>query len=76
MNLYTHTKLNETLINQGFEYYCIEEGALIDDLAIYTKEGFKSIVATSVYLNEWSSAYKIRKYNKLPAKYQEMLNNI
>lgn len=75
MKLFTHSQLQE-LIDRGYEYYCIKEGALIDDLAIYIKDGYKSIVAKSVYLNEWSSAYSIRTYNVLPAKYQKMIDSI
>ncbi len=71
--LFTHSQL-QTLIDKGYTYHLIKEGVLIDNLAIYTKKGYKSIVAKSVYLNEWSSAYAIRKYNKLPLKYQKMIN--
>lgn len=33
----------------------------------------KFIVIKEVYLNEWSSAHTIRKYNKIPKKYEKIL---
>ena len=44
------------------------EGALLDNY-IATADGCKTAVIKEVYLNEWSSAYTVRLYNNIPAKY-------
>lgn len=36
-----------------------------------TAPGYKTAVVTEVYLNEWSSAHKVRFYNECPAKYAQ-----
>lgn len=54
----------------------IEEGCLLNyGLAIFTAEGKKTAIVREKYLNEWSSAYTVRFYNKLPKKYANLLNN-
>ena len=47
-------------------------GSLVDN-HIITAPNLKSAVIKEVYLNEWSSAYSIRLYNKLPKKYEKVI---
>jgi len=42
-------------------------------LILYNGKGRKSIIIEEVYLNEWSSAHKIRMYNDLPKKYENLI---
>lgn len=47
------------------------------DLLLYDKKGkLKTIVIHEVYLNEWSSAHTVRKYNKCPKKYQDLIERM
>ena len=50
----------------------IKEGVLMDDLIMYG-DGLKTTVCKVVPLNEWSSAYKVRMYNKCPKKYEKFI---
>ena len=49
--------------------HVIREGVLLDDIVLEAP-GLKTIVATAQYLNDSSSAYRVRRYNKTPKKYQ------
>ena len=62
---------------KGLEITTIEEGCLgLGKVVIDGGEEYKSYVITEVFLNEWSSDHKIRKYNKLPKKYRKIINQI
>ena len=74
-DLTTCEKLIDTYINkyQG-ELHQIQEGTLgLGKLILYNGNGRKSIIIKEVYLNEWSSAHKIRMYNNLPKKYETLI---
>jgi hypothetical protein len=53
------------------EVRMIAEGALLDSYVI-SIPGKKHVVAIATYLNAWSSAYRVRQYNKLPKKYANL----
>ena len=78
MKLYD-LKTCENLINNYIEqfdgaYYQIYEGSLgLGKILLYNGIGRKSIIIEEVYLNEWSSAHKIRMYNDLPKKYEKLI---
>ncbi len=36
----------------------------------------KSIIITEYYINAWQSGHKVRKYNKLPKKYQTEIDKL
>ena len=60
---------------EGYKCYVLEDGTLGYGLMVLTADGYKSAVVTEVYLNEWSSAHKVRFYNKLPKKYTRQIEN-
>lgn len=72
----------ENLINEyrekGGEFFQIEEGSLGRGFCIlYDWTGhLKTYIINEVYLNEWSSGHKVRAYNKIPKKYQKILENL
>lgn len=76
--LYTYTAV-QNLINKylekGGEVITLEEGCLGYGLTILQGEELKTTVITEVYLNEWSSAHKIRMYNECPKKYKRMIDD-
>ena len=57
----------------GCEVHCLEEGNLgLGKVVIDGGGNYYSYVITEVYLNEWSSGHKVRKYKELPKKYKEI----
>ena len=78
-NLYTCgavEKLMNLYVEKGGEITEIEEGCLGYGLLILHGPGLKTSVVREVYVNAWSSAHTIRKYNKCPAKYMKMLEEV
>ena len=73
MKYYEPTAVHEFVQNhleKGFELTVISDGVLLEwGKAILTKQGMKTCVITEAALNEWSSAYKVRRYNVTPQKY-------
>lgn len=57
----------------GGQVAVLDEGSLLFGLVVMFGDGLKTVVVTEAYLNEWSSAYKIMRYNNMPAKYRAML---
>lgn len=49
------------------------EGSLGYGTTICTADGKKSTVIQEVFINEWSSSHTITLYNKLPKKYEKLL---
>lgn len=68
--------LAEKYVNKGGELVTIEEGTLGYGLSILLGDGLKTTVIQEVPLNEWSSAHKVRMYNKTPQKYFKMLKKL
>ena len=81
MCLYTCDSVGR-LINQyieaGGEILQMSEGVLgHGDLLLYdTKGKLKTIVIHEVYLNPWSSAHTVRKYNRCPKKYKDLIERM
>ena len=77
--LYALEAVEQTInnwIEAGGEITTVKEGVLGYGLTICHGDGLRTAVITEVPLNCWSSAHKIRIYNKMPKKYQEMLENM
>jgi len=78
MKLYS-LKSCESLIDTYVNTYkgvltTIEEGVLgLGTLLLHSASGKKCIVIKEVYLTPWSSGHTIRKYNKLPRKYENSI---
>ena len=77
MNLYDYKSVDNLVqkyLDKGGDITTIEEGSLLDyGLAICYGDGLKTCIIKETYLNEWSSAYTIRFYNKIPKKYAKMI---
>lgn len=73
MKLYTSgavEKLANQYIDKGGEITTLKEGSLLGyGLAVFSGLGLRNTIVQEVYLNEWSSAYKVRFYDRLPKKY-------
>lgn len=66
-------KLINKYVERGGEVYTIEEGCIGLGLMVLTGHNLKTTIIKEVYLNEWSSAHKVRMYNNCPKKYQEII---
>ena len=78
MQLYSYTQVDELIqkyADKGGGTLQTDEGCLgSGDWLLFDHSGrLKFIVIKEVYLNEWSSAHTIRKYNKIPKKYEKIL---
>ena len=78
MYLYSYKQVDaliEKYVNKGGETLQLDEGVLgSGNWLLFDYSGrLKFIVIKEVYLNEWSSAHTIRKYNKMPKKYEKIL---
>lgn len=64
---YVHTHKGECIV--------LEDGNLgLGKILLHSAEGKKTILIKEFYINEWSSGHSIRMYNKMPKKYQQILN--
>lgn len=66
-------KLIDKYYELNGDVYIIDEGCLAYGLVICKAEGKKSCVIKEVYINSWSSGQSVRFYNKLPKKYEDMI---
>lgn len=66
-------KLFAAYADIGGTCYEIVPGTLGHGLTVCVADGYNSAIVTEVYLNEWSSAHKIRFYDVLPKKYAKMI---
>ena len=63
--------------NYGGQATTIEEGVLgLGKVVLHNAEGKKAVVITEKYLNANASYHTIRKYNKLPKKYKELIERV
>lgn len=76
--LYTSTSVDELIAKYteaGGQVLQMREGTLgCGDVLLYDETGkLYTFVIREVYINEWSSGHTVRKYRKIPAKYQAMV---
>ena len=77
IDLNTFSELTEKLDKEGFSAIQTGEGALLDGNWLYFNESrrFQRLFVFEEYgLNEWSSVYRLRQYNKIPPKYQKIID--
>lgn len=68
------TDLIQKYIDGGYPVYTLDEGCLGYGLVVCDGlDDWKTSVISEVYLNEWSSAQKIRMYRTMPEKYRKMI---
>ena len=72
----------ERLISRYVNEYggeCTElaEGCLgLGTILLHGAEGKKTILIQEFYINCWSSGHSIRMFNKMPKKYEKMLESV
>ena len=76
MKIYTSGVISKYLAiveENGHEIYFIP-GSLVDNWIVLPTDKYKGAIIKECYLNPWSSGQTVRKYNKLPAKYQKVID--
>lgn len=53
----------------------LEEGSLGLGTILLHGERLKTALIKEVFINAWSSGHTVRMYNKVPKKYQEIIDN-
>lgn len=57
------------------EVATIEEGCLgLGTVLLHSADGKKTVLITEYFINSWVSGHTVRKYNKMPKKYQQYIN--
>ena len=77
--LYTSTSVDKLIADYteaGGQVLQMREGTLgCGDVLLYDEAGkLYTFVIREVYINEWSSGHTVRKYRKIPAKYQAIVD--
>ena len=54
-------------------FVTLKEGVLGYGLSMLYGEGLKTTIIQEYYINAWTSGHTVIKYNKMPKKYQKML---
>ena len=61
--------------HEDCSYITINEGCLGLGTVLLYRPGYKLIIIQERYLNPWSSTHTVRMYNKIPKKYQSIIDN-
>ena len=77
--LYTTSSVGRLIaeyLDAGGQMLQMREGVLgHGDVLLYDDAGkLKTYVIREVSINEWSSGYKVRGYNRMPEKYRALLD--
>lgn len=79
MKIYTNKVVQDVIDNylkKDGEIIEVIEGSLGYGTTICIGNGLKSTIIQEVFLNHWSSGHTIRMYNKLPKKYEKLLEKV
>lgn len=75
MKLYTSEALEKTIASGDWDIETLNEGSLLGGDMILRREGYKTMVVFEHYLNEWSSAYRVRRFDETKEKSRKALEN-
>ena len=73
--LETCENLMQKYIEIGGEVLTVVEGCLGLGITICQAEGKKAAVIKEFFVSSWSSGHTITMYNKLPKKYEKMIED-
>ena len=75
MNVYTAESVEQVRekLSARKGFFCYEFPGTLVDSYIMGAEGCYTFVVKEKYLNEWSSGVTVRKYRKIPAKYEKVI---
>jgi hypothetical protein len=55
----------------------LEEGVLgLGTVLLHGGNGRKTIIIKEFYISAWASGHNVRQYNKMPKKYEELLETV
>lgn len=75
MKLYTREALDKTLESGNWDIETLNEGSLLGGDMILRREGYKTMVVFEHYLNEWSSAYRVKRFDETNERSRKALEN-
>lgn len=75
MKLYTQTAIDITLESGNWDIETLNEGSLLGGDMVLRREGYKTMVVFEHYLNEWSSAYRVKRFDETKEKSRKALEN-
>lgn len=67
--------LIEKYIQYNGEILTVREGSLGYGVTICYGHNLKTAIITERYVNEWKSAHTIRMYERMPEKYQRLIED-
>lgn len=81
MNIYSYRDVEDfinSLINDGYDCFCVEEGVLsIGNWICLSNDPKKwNFETKEVYLNEWCSGQTLRKFKKLSKRQEALLDAV
>jgi hypothetical protein len=77
--MYTYQQIDK-LINrysqlENSEIIQTSEGVLGSGNWILMAPGYKTAIINEVFVNPWNSTHTVKMYNKIPKKYQKIIDN-
>jgi hypothetical protein len=79
MKMYTNEvvqNLIDNYIKKNGEVIEVVEGCLGYGTTICLGDGLKYAIIQEVFLNHWNSGHTIKMFNKLPKKYEKLLEQV
>lgn len=76
MRLYTQSAVDATLSSGNWDIETLNEGSLLGGDMVLRREGYKTMVVYEKALNEWSSAYVVRRFDETSEKSRKAMNNL
>lgn len=62
--------------DQGWDITQLNEGTLLAGDYLFEKEGYKSVIFMEKYLNEWSSAYIVKRFDTTKKRSHDQLHKL
>jgi len=78
MEYYTLESVNKLInnyVNKNGEVIEVIQGTLGHGVTICFGSKLKTTVIKEIFVNSWTSTHSIRMYNKMPKKYEKMIDN-
>lgn len=76
MKLYSIKALETTIASGNWDIEQLNEGSLLGGDYVLRREGYKTMVVYEHYLNAWSSAYQVKRFDETKEKSRKALYNL
>ena len=69
--------IDKYINNHGGEATIVREGVLgLGTILLHSADGKKTIVINEYFISAWSSGHSVIMYNKIPKKYQKIIDDL